>query len=125
LDHLSSDQSLGGRIERRLPIIVVVRLAPVERAGAVAEEKTCTDNISAHGARLFSKHRWQPGDCITVTATNEEKASGKVVYCQWLADDRFSVGVTFQNDPVGWSVIRRYDGHSNDPSVTPKSKIPR
>lgn len=122
---MSLDQSLSGRFERRLPIIVVVRLAPAEPASTAGDEKTYTDNISAHGARLFSRRRWQTGDDVTVTPRNEEAASGKVVYCQLLADDHYGIGVKFQNDPVKWSVIRRFDGLPYDPSAIPKPKIPQ
>ncbi len=37
------DHRLSGRMERRLPIIVVVRLKPAVSAGADGEEKTFTD----------------------------------------------------------------------------------
>ena len=40
------DHWLTGRMERRLPIIVVVRLAHCAPAGADGQEKTFTDNIS-------------------------------------------------------------------------------
>ena len=117
---MSLDQMLGGRTERRLPIIVVVRLASVERAGTDGEEKTYTDNISARGARIFSQHPWQPGGEITVTPRNEETTRGNVVYCERL-DDRYAIGVKFQDHPAMWSAIRRYDGIQFNPSAKPKS----
>jgi hypothetical protein len=105
------DQIVSGRMERRLPIIVVVRLAQAESAGTDGEERTYTDNISIHGARVFSRHLWQPGDTARVTPVNEElTACGKVVYCHRLADDRYGIGVQFQDRPVVWSSLRRYDG---------------
>jgi hypothetical protein len=109
-------------MERRLPIIVVVRLAPAERAGAGGEERTYTDNISAHGARIFSRRPWQLGDKVSVTPVNEEStACGKVVYCHRLADDRYDIGVAFQDRPVTWSVVRRYDGIQISPLAKLKS----
>jgi len=104
------DHWLTGRMERRLPIIVVVRLAHCAPAGADGQEKTFTDNISPRGARIFSKHAWQPGDALRVTPLNGYPACGKVVYCQRLPDDRYSIGVNFEDHPVTWSIIRRYDG---------------
>jgi len=59
---MSLDHGLSGRMERRLPIIVVVHLTECPPAGTDGEEKTYTDNISSRGARIFSKHGWQPGD---------------------------------------------------------------
>ena len=110
LSDMPSDHTLSGRMERRLPIIVVVSLKRTERDGTHGEERTYTDNISAHGARVFSKQPQQPGDDVTITPINEETTCGKVVYCQRLADDRYSIGVKFQDCHVAWSVVRKYDG---------------
>jgi len=104
------DQWLSGRKEKRLPIIVVVRLAHCAPAGADEEEKTFTDNISPRGARIVSRHAWQPGDALQVTPLNGYSACGKVVYCQRLPDDRYYIGLNFQDHPVTWSVTRKYGG---------------
>lgn len=104
------DNTLSGRMERRLPIIVVVRLAHLELASTDGTEWTYTDNLSAHGARIFSRRVWQPGDEITVTPFNEEMARGNVVYCQKAAENRYWVGVELKDHPVTWSAIRRFDG---------------
>lgn len=102
------DHGPSGRTEKRLPIILVVRLVHCEPAPAAAEEKTYTDNISPHGARLFSKHTWQPGDVVRVTSLSDEAVSGKVVYCQKLLDGTCSIGVQFQARPVEWPVWQRF-----------------
>jgi len=107
---MSLDQTLSGRLERRLPIIVIVRLAQVDRASTHGDERTFTDNVSAHGARIFSVHPWQPGDKVMVNPVNEETTCGNVVYCQRLADDRFGIGVQFQDRIAMWPAMRRYDG---------------
>lgn len=99
-----------GRTERRLPIIVVVRLALAESASTNGEEKTFTDNISAHGARVFSKQAWQPGDKLRVTPLNGDVACGQVVYCQRLPRDRYSIGLKFQDRPVTWSTLLKRNG---------------
>jgi PilZ domain len=100
-----------GRMERRLPIVVIVRLAPTEGAGSDGEERTYTDNISAHGACIFSTRTWKLGGKVRVTPTNEVlTACGKVVYCSRRADNRYEVGVQFQDGPVMWSALRRYGG---------------
>ncbi len=114
------DHTLSGRMERRLPIVVVVRLAQAERPGADGEERTYTDNISARGARVYSIRPWQPGEPVQVTPRNEDPACGKVVYCQMLPDDRYVIGVKFKDRPVSWSVMRRYDGLQS--SLPAKSK---
>jgi hypothetical protein len=107
------DHELSGRTERRLPIIVVVRLAPCEPAGSDGEEeRTYTDNISTRGARLFSKYLWQSGETVRVTPLTGDSACGKVVYCQRLPDDRYSIGVKFQPSSVKWSALQRYNGRT-------------
>lgn len=103
------DQTLNGRMERRLPIIVVVRLAPAVSA-AIDGERTFTDNISPRGARVYSTRPWQLGDRVQVTPRNEDSACGNVVYCQTLDDGRFVIGVKFQDRPATWSALCRYDG---------------
>jgi hypothetical protein len=103
------DHELSGRTERRLPIIVVVRLAHCEPAGADGEEeRTYTDNISPRGARVFSKYLWQLGDTVRLTPLNGDSACGKVVYCLRLPDDRYSIGVKFQSCSLKWSALQRY-----------------
>ncbi len=101
------DPWLSGRMERRLPIIVVVRLANCVPASVDGEEKTYTDNVSPRGARIFSKRAWKPGDALRVTLLNGHSACGKVVYCERLPDDRYGIGVNFQDQPVTWSTIWR------------------
>ena len=101
------DYGPTGRIERRLPIIVVVRLAPLISSSADGE-KTFTDNISPHGARIFSKQAWQAGDMVRVTPLNAGAAWGKVVYSQKLADNRFGVGVKFPDRSVPWPTFQKY-----------------
>jgi PilZ domain len=107
---MTSDQWLNGRMERRLPIIVVVRLGHCAPGDAEGEEKTYTDNISSHGARIFSKHAWQPGDALRISPLNGYSACGKVVYCQKLPDERYGIGVNFQEQPVTWSSVQNYEG---------------
>ena len=99
---------LQGRIEKRLPIIVVVRLVHGEAADTEGAERTCTDNISLCGARVFSKHPWQPGDLIWVTPVNEEPVLGEIVYCVHLPDESYRFGVKFEGGPVTWSILQRY-----------------
>jgi PilZ domain len=110
LSDMSSDPTLSGRMERRLPIIVVVRLAQAQKSGTDAEERTYTDNISPRGARLFSTRPWKPGDPVRIAPRDEDPVLGNVVYCQTLPDGRFVVGVNFQDRPITWSAMRRYDG---------------
>jgi hypothetical protein len=104
------DHELSGRTERRLPIIVVVRLAHCESAGIYGEEeRTYTDNISTRGARVFSKNLWHLGDVVRVTPLDGDSTCGKVIYCLRLPDDRYSIGVKFHSNYVKWAAVQRYE----------------
>jgi hypothetical protein len=117
---MPQEQALKGRMDRRLPIIVVVSLAHLERASTEGVEWTYTDNVSAEGARIFSRHSWEPGDEISVTPFREETTNGSVVYCEKLPDGRNFIGVKFK-DHVAWSIVRRYDGINSSTPVKPNS----
>ena len=109
---MSADPSLEGRMERRLPIIVVVSLTRAERQDTDGErsEKTYTDNISLHGARVFSRFRWESGEMVRVTPMHYDCVCGKVIYCQRLADGRHAIGVNFQDRAISWSILQRFGG---------------
>jgi len=102
------DHGPGGRTERRLPIILVVRLVRAELTGAVGDERIYTDNLSPRGVRLFSNHAWQLGDTIQVAPLSDDSVCGKMVYCQKLAEDRYGIGVHFQDRSVEWFVLEKY-----------------
>ena len=106
------DIVLKGRKERRLPIIVVVRLVHAEHHDSSEDhsEKTYTDNISLHGARIFSRFRWETGEMVQVTPLNSDSVHGKVIYCHRLPDSRHAVGVNFQNHAASWSILQRFAG---------------
>lgn len=100
---------LNGRVETRIPIIVVVRLSRAPELSA-SEELTYTDNISKHGARVVSSHSWRTGEQAHIAPLKEEPSlRGEVVYCQNLSDHRFCVGFRFQEE-LSWSALGRYDG---------------
>lgn len=100
------DQNLDGRHEKRLPIAVVVCLMDIQRPDPAGDEKTYTDNVSLHGARVISRRPWQRGDEAKVTPLKYgAPALAKVVYCKQLARDRYLVGLNFLRQPVQWSTF--------------------
>ena len=106
-----SDDRLEGRKEKRLPVMVVVNLAPLVPVNAEKHERTCTDNISGHGARVRSTCAWQLGEQAEIAPTSGEPAvHGEVVYCQRLDDDRFFVGLKVRERRIPWSILQRFDG---------------
>ena len=101
---MPSDHNMEGRHERRLPIAVVVCLTAIKRPRSAEEEKTYTENVSLHGARVISKRPWQPGEEAQVTPLKYgTPARARVVYCKRLETDRYLVGLTFPHYPVHWS----------------------
>lgn len=111
------NNNLSGRKEKRLPIIVVVRLSRVPHlpTNENEEERTYTDNISPHGARVISRRCWQLAEQAKVTTVREEfTICGEVVYCQKLEDDRFCVGLKFPESAITWPTLHRYNGTITD-----------
>lgn len=105
------DKSLTGRKERRLPVVVVVQLARLEPVYTERQERTYTDNISAHGARVRSTFAWQLGEQAEITPANgETPVRGEVVYCQRFDNGRFFVGLKLPRNRIPWSILRRFDG---------------
>jgi hypothetical protein len=101
----------SGRMEKRIPIAVVVRLTDAQGRPASEAELTYTDNVSAHGARVVSIRPWQIGEVAQVTSLKDEiSIRGKVAYCLMLPDNRYSVGLDFMDRRVTWSAYRNYSG---------------
>jgi len=91
---------MNGRIEKRFPTSVPVYLASLE--GPQASERTRTENVSPHGARVISKWSWQFGEESIITPlTGEFPRIGRVVYCLPKTGG-FSVGVEFPDRTVKW-----------------------
>jgi hypothetical protein len=100
---------LNGRMEKRLPVAVVVHLAHVQDHLVNAAELTYTENVSAHGACVISKRAWQPGEAAEVASFKEQVAlRGKVVHCRKYSHDQYVVGLTFQGREVTWRAYRNY-----------------
>jgi PilZ domain len=92
-----------GRMEKRIPIALVVHLTRPVAQSANGTELTYTDNVSAHGACVVSSRSWQPGEIAEVTSLKDETTlRGKVIHCQKRTDDRYRVGLTFLGRTVSW-----------------------
>ena len=98
--HRSPNGLFDGRIEKRFPTSVPVYLASLDKP--LAGERTLTENVSPHGARVFSQRFWRFGEESLITIlTGEFPQLGRVIYCT-PAGDRFGVGVEFPDRTVKW-----------------------
>src|SRR5438445_11311820 len=92
---------LDGRLEQRLATSVAVYLARL--ADPRDRERTLTENVSPHGARVVSKRSWRSGEEVLITPlTGEFPQIGRVIYCLPRTGDGFSVGVEFPDRTVKW-----------------------
>jgi hypothetical protein len=99
--HRRPNQRLfDGRLEKRVATSVPVYLASL--SDPHARERTLTENVSPHGARVVSKRSWQPGEDVLITPlTGEFPQVGRVIYCM-AAGDHFFIGVEFPTRKVKW-----------------------
>jgi hypothetical protein len=67
-------------------------------------ERTLTENVSPHGARVLMGREWRPGQYVMVTSPKEGVwAQGQIVYCQLLAESRFAVGLELSVRVESWT----------------------
>jgi hypothetical protein len=100
------DKPLGGRKDRRHPIMLAVDLAPLE-GGSERHERTHTGNISAGGVRVHSTRPWQPGEQVEITPLKDTPAHGEVVYCQNRGQDEFFVAIKFRQSRL-WTIFQTF-----------------
>ena len=98
-----NNRLFDGRIEKRLATSVPVYLAPMKEPRA--RERTLTENVSPHGARVISERPWPSGEESLITPLTEEFPQvGRVIYCLPKAGDRLCLGVEFPTRRVKWDV---------------------
>jgi PilZ domain len=99
---------VGEKMEKRLPVSIVVNLVPAVCIPAAEAELTYTDNVSDHGACVVSNRPWQLGEVAEVTSLLDQiPLLGKVAHCRKCGDDRYAIGLKFQN-AVHWPAYLRY-----------------
>jgi len=94
-------KSFDARIERREPLPVQIYLANLEEPRA--RERTVTEDVSSHGARVFTKRCWRPGEVPLVTPLiGEFPKHARVVYCDSQPKGGYCVGIQFEGSPFKW-----------------------
>jgi len=91
-----------GRLEKRVPLAVPLRLACQAHRGYV--ESTHTENVSPFGARVVTRHKWRPDEQLLVSSPQGGFSSpARVVYCQQLHEEQCVIGLRLQSPFNAWS----------------------
>jgi hypothetical protein len=92
----------NGRSEKRISKTVKVEVRLVDEP--TVEERTLTENVSAHGVRVLTQRRFRLKQQAVVTCPTEGVWSrAKVVYCQPAAENRFAVGMELSGRVESWA----------------------
>ena len=92
----------NGRSERRIARTVKLEVSLLDNP--TQKERTRTENVSAHGARVLMQRKLQPLQQAVVTSPNEGLwASARVIYCQPVGDNSFAVGLELASRVDSWS----------------------
>jgi hypothetical protein len=88
-----------GRVDKRIHLEMPMQISSLQKPGSTdLTEKTTTENVSTHGARVLTKRALPPQERLLVTSliSSEEPIPARVVYCQRLAEEVFGVGLQFE-----------------------------
>ena len=92
----------SGRSEKRVARIVSVEVCLQDEAKL--NERTLTENVSAHGARVLMEQKLQPGERVLVNSTKEGmRLQARIIYCQRVSEGRFAVGLELSNRVELWA----------------------
>lgn len=90
-----------GRVEKRVHLMMPVRISRVRRPGHTdLIGPATTENVSSRGIRVLTRRALQPQEWLLVTPLvgNEMPTRARVVYCQPHAGELFAVGLQFQKE---------------------------
>ena len=91
-----------GRSEKRIAKTVSVEIRLQD--GPALKDRASTENVSAHGARLFMKQRLQPGQAVVlVSPTEGVGCQAQIVYCERISENRFAVGLELSGRVEPWA----------------------
>ena len=92
----------NGRSEKRIAKTVNVEVRLPD--GPALRETASTENVSAHGARLFMKQRLMPGQAVVLVSPTEGVGwQAQIVYCQRISENRFAVGLELRGRAEAWA----------------------
>jgi hypothetical protein len=66
-------------------------------------ERTLTENVSAHGARVLIERKLEPGQLVLISSPKEGVWSqAQIVYCQRVAESGFAAGLELSGRVELW-----------------------
>jgi hypothetical protein len=93
----------AARRETRIPMEVGVHISG--HAALPGTETTFTENVSLHGARVWSTRRWKINDHLTiVTLPGSFRSLARVAYCESVPGAGYAVGLEFIERSGSWVV---------------------
>ena len=67
------------------------------------KERTLTENVSAHGARVLMERKLEPGQRVLLSSLKEGvRSEAQIVYCRRVAVSRFAVGLELSGRVEPW-----------------------
>lgn len=91
----------SGRLERRIRLAVPVEISPLMDPSAT--ERASTENVCSLGVRVLTQRPKALDERFMVRSlVGDLRAMARVVYCQWLSDGRFGVGMQFLGIGAKW-----------------------
>jgi PilZ domain len=91
----------NGRSEKRVARTVRVEVC---LPGKPIKERTSTENVSAHGARVVLQRKLEPGQLVEVSSPREGlRSQAQIVYCQSVAAHKFAIGLELRGRMDSWA----------------------
>jgi len=92
----------NGRSEKRIARTVSVEVCLQDEPKL--NERMLTENVSAHGARVFMERNLRPGQQVLVSSPKEGvRSQARIVYCQRVSEKRFAVGLELSGRVDLWA----------------------
>src|SRR5882762_5340342 len=92
----------NGRSEKRISRMVSVEVCLQDEPNL--NEWLVTENVSAHGARVFMEQKLQPGQQVLVDSAKEGmRLQARIIYCQRVSEGRFAVGLELSRRVELWA----------------------
>jgi hypothetical protein len=94
--------SQTGRVEKRAPLAVTVRITSLEHPGRA--DSGITQNVSPFGLRVLVGNLWAPNEPVEVESPpGVFRSRAWIVYCQSAQDGDFAVGLRLLTPQRSWT----------------------